>query len=523
MTHEKNVIAHIGLGNFSRAHLARYMHDFNVIAERENFKQWEIRAVDRDTQRTNDLIKCFEQSNYTYNLRTSSETIDKTIKISCITELTNMGVDPSRAIKLIADIRTKIVTLTVTEKGYCCDLASGKLIMNRDLEHDLTVEGANSPKSMLGLVTEALRVRMLAGLPPVTLMSMDNIPGNGALFRNAIIEFVSMTGNTELLEWIKTHVTFPSTMVDRITPNTLNASDAVVCEPYRQWVVETSFCNERPQWEYMVGQKLILTNDVIPYEHVKVRLLNGTHSVLAYSAFLCEHTAVDKAMADSRLQYLTTAAMRETVSTVHQVEGMNLQDYMDMLTQRFGNPKVSDTISRLCEDGSMKASSFWKPVIMDHIVAQQKFPVLSIAIASWIRFSLAIDSTGVGFTIKDPAMAEELKALACIAFYQGNVQPFLEAAFGEELGKCGFFTNQVSYWYKRISVQGGMDGFLTSMEEAGESAMMDTPDLSDNEEELVEELVEELGDIDVQFVRTLSRAISESVSDHGGIIDSISA
>ncbi|KNC77427.1 hypothetical protein SARC_10113 [Sphaeroforma arctica JP610] len=463
MTINKNVVVHIGLGNFSRAHFARYLHDYNAIAKQEGLVEWEIRAVDRDTQRTRDLIEYFETTNYTYDLMASSESYNKTTKIGSIVDLANMGVDPQRAIDIIAEYSTKIVSLTVTEKGYSCDLATGKIMMNNELAHDLTAEGAKSPKSMLGLVTEALRVRMESGMPPITLMSLDNIPGNGHVFRNAVMEFVKMKGNRELEDWIREKVAFPSTMVDRITPNTVNASDTVICEPFRQWVIETNFCNERPQWEFMSGPKLVLTPNVLPYEHIKVRLLNGTHSALAYSAFLTGHVFVDKAITDTRLQKLTTAIMAETVVTVQEVQGMELDKYMAMLCERFSNSKVSDTITRLCEDGSVKGSSFWKPVIIDHIKAHREFPVMSIAIASWIRFCLGVDAHGNEYIVKDPSMAEELKSLAEVAFYHGDVKPFLLAAFGGEVGANNFLIAQVQTAYSQIALQGGMDAFLSNM------------------------------------------------------------
>eukprot|EP01134_Creolimax_fragrantissima_P000114 CFRG0114T1 len=464
---QKSCIVHIGLGNFCRAHFARYMEDYNVQAKEFGMKEWEIRAVDRDTQRTRDLIEYFDISDYTYKLRASGENFDKTVTISSVVELLNMGLEPERAMELLADENTKICSLTVTEKGYSCDLGTGLIIMNPELEHDLTEEGSRKPKSMLGLVVGALKLRMERGIAPITMMSLDNIPGNGVVFKNAVKGFARMTGNLQLEKWIAERVTFPNTMVDRITPNTKFASDTVICEPFRQWVVETLFCNERPKWEVLVKPnliKILLTDDVVPYEHVKVRLLNATHSMFAYCAYLSGYRQIDKAMSCPRLLYMTKSALRETLTTVHEVEGIDLHEYCELLIQRFKNPNVSDAVSRVCEDGSMKANSFWKPIIMDHIFAQRMFPVLSIGVATWIFYSRGEENNGTLIEIRDPAMGEELKALAKVAHKDKAVAPFLSAVFGEELGETDFFVEQVEYWFTRIAGEGSVNEFLTSME-----------------------------------------------------------
>ncbi|KNC83721.1 hypothetical protein SARC_04051 [Sphaeroforma arctica JP610] len=460
-------IVHIGLGNFVRAHFGRYMQDYNEKAKELGLQQWDIRAVDRDSPRTRDLIEYFDESNYTYDVTALSQEYQGTKTIGAFKELVNMGTSPEIAIEMLADENTKVCSLTVTEKGYSCDLGTGAIIMNPELEHDLTNEGSQKPKSMLGLVVEALRRRMERGHQPLSMMSLDNIPGNGFVFQNAVVGFARLKGCLRLEEWIRTKVYFPNTMVDRITPNTKLASDAVICEPFRQWVVETRFCNDRPQWELLKTKgvnKIILTDDVIPYEHLKVRILNATHSMFAYCAYLCGYRQIDKAMADTRLLYMVQSATRETLTTVHPPEGVDTTEYADLIVERFGNPRVSDAVARVCEDGSMKANSFWKPIIQDHVFADRRFPIMAIGIATWIFYSSGEDGHGHAIEIRDPMMGETLKPIAKQARKDKNVRPFLCQAFGEEIGDNEFVAQQVEYWYGRIVGEGSVDEFLTSME-----------------------------------------------------------
>jgi len=311
-------IVHIGLGNFVRSHFASYLQDYKeIVGETE----WQICAIDRDSQRIRDMQSFLKSTDFVYQVNPRSQSYNKTRSISVVRELVNMGVNVEKAIAKISSPEVKIVSFTVTEKGYCCNLQTGELVLNSELQSDLNEVGKKAPKTMLGLITRSLYLRQQRGLPGITLMSLDNIPGNGEILEKALLNFIMLASEVVseydgLSEWIRNNVTFPSTMVDRITTNTKNASDTVVCEPFRQWVIQDKFVSGRPAFELLQGRKLILTENVLPYENMKIRLLNGSHSALAYASYLMGFRNVDLAMSDSRICLFVKSYMKEAAQTV---------------------------------------------------------------------------------------------------------------------------------------------------------------------------------------------------------------
>ena len=345
-------LVHIGVGGFHRAHQALF-HD-RLLAE--GASEWAICGLgalpgDRRMQEALDA----QDGLYTLVERAPGE--EEARVIGSITGYVLAPDDPEAAIEKLAAETTRIVSLTVTEGGYNISDVTGEFDPdNEDVAHDLE-EGA-TPRTTFGLVTEALARRRERGFGPFTVMSCDNLQGNGERAHYAFTTFARLR-DPELGEWIEEHVTFPNSMVDRITPATTDADrDAVrerfgiddrwpvVCEPFIQWVLEDAFCAGRPPYED-VGVQVV--DDVEPYELMKLRLLNASHQALAYFGHLLGHEYVHEAAQDEPLRALVRKYMdEEATPTLPPVPGVDLEDYKATLIERFSNPGVRDTVARLC-------------------------------------------------------------------------------------------------------------------------------------------------------------------------------
>ena len=277
-----------------------------------------------------------------------------------------------------------------------------------------------SPVTVWGYLVEALRRRRDAGLPPFTVLSCDNVPRNGAAVREAVVSTAKLR-DPGLAEWIEHHGAFPSSMVDRITPETtdevrsvlaaqFNVRDAwpVVTEPFSQWFVEDKFCNGRPPLE-QVGVSFI--DDVLPYEVMKSRLLNGAHSALGYVASLAGFQTTAQAMADPAVANYVAGYLREAAALIPDVPGVDLQDYCASLLRRFANQRIGDQLTRLCRRGSTKVPSYVLPSLRDALVRDQPRGHLLLAVAGWLRYLRGVDFVGEPFEVQD-ARVGELQALA---------------------------------------------------------------------------------------------------------------
>ena len=316
---------------------------------------------------------------------------------------------------------TKVVSLTITEKGYCQDPATGRVDLDDPLvRKDLSGE----PTTALGLVLHALRDRWRAGERPFTVMSCDNIQGNGHLTQEILCDMAGALaageGGPGFETWIREEGAFPNSMVDRITPATTPADvealradffggsceDAVpvVAEPFIQWVLEDAFVGgERPPWE---EHGALLVEDVLPYEMMKLRLLNGGHSAISCAGLLAGHRAVDEAMADPAIHAYLTQYMEEMTPAVPAVPGVDLDDYKETLRTRFANPSIGDQLGRLAEDGSQKFRGFIAPGIEAAwgFPGAPPMPATCVAVASWIA---VLAEGGVeGVELKEPMLAE---------------------------------------------------------------------------------------------------------------------
>jgi mannitol 2-dehydrogenase len=323
-------------------------------------------------------------------------------------------------IEKIADPSTRIVSLTVTEGGYNIHHVTGEFdAANPDVAHDL--EPGAVPRTTFGLITEALARRRDRGLPPLTVMSCDNLPGNGHLTQRVFTAFARLR-DPELAAWVEREVRFPNSMVDRITPATTDADRAevrerfgiddawpVVCEPFTQWALEDAFAVGRPPYED-VGVQVV--PDVAPYELMKLRLLNASHQGIAYFGHLAGYELVHDAAQDPLFRRFLLGYMdEEATPTLAPVPGIDLDDYKQTLIERFSNAEVRDTIARLCMESSDRIPKWLLPVIRERLAAGGEIRRSAAIVASWARYAEGVDERGEPIEVVD-RIKDELMARA---------------------------------------------------------------------------------------------------------------
>jgi mannitol 2-dehydrogenase len=359
--------------------------------------------------------------------------------------------DQEAVLAKMASPETRIVSLTVTEKGYHYDPVTDSLAATDAVQFDVANKAA--PRTAPGMIVAALQRRRDAGLGPFTVLSCDNLEGNGKVAKRVVVALAHEMEGPGLAEWIETHGAFPNSMVDRITPATDDADIAflrdtygvgdgwpVVCEEFRQWVVEDAFCAGRPDWE---NAGAMFVPDVFPYELMKLRLLNTSHSALAYVAYLAGHRIVDRAMAAAPIQAFVGAYMGEVRPSCLAVPGVCLDTYQAKLLERFGNTGVADQLQRLAEDGSTKMGNQMRPIVAENLEAGRPVAVSAIAVAAYLQYMTGTDLEGGAIAIKDPK-ASVLQPLARDAVCSGDSSAFVTELFGHEVGSAARFTGEVS-------------------------------------------------------------------------------
>jgi fructuronate reductase len=332
--------------------------------------------------------------------------------------------DPAAVLARLADDDTRIVGLTITEKGYHRDPASGALnTADPDIVHDIASPSA--PRTALGFIVHAMQQRRARGASPVTLLSCDNLPANGDTLRSLVVAF-AMHVDPALADWIATHCTFPNSMVDRIVPRTTDADRAsvserlgltdawpVIGEPFLDWAVEDRFANGRPAWD-RGGARFV--EHAEPFEKLKLRMVNGGHSALAYLGAVAGWRTVDRAVAVPALhRYLETLMREEVAPTLPALPGLDPDDYRTRLLQRFANPALQHQTQQIAMDGSQKLPQRLLGTVRDLIAAGKSYDRLALAIAAWIHYLRGSDETGATYAIADPlagALAERLAPLA---------------------------------------------------------------------------------------------------------------
>lgn len=400
-------IAHIGVGGFHRAHQAMYM-DRLFSAGRD--LDWGILGIGlREEDRAMREALSAQDGLYTMILKHPDGQRERRV-IGSILEHALYPDDPETVLERLADPAIRIVSLTITEGGYNVSRTDGSFdLSSPDVAADLT--GEQAPRTAFGVITEALRRRRDRGVPAFTVMSCDNLQGNGEVARTAFTSFADARDG-ELGAWIRENVSFPSTMVDRITPVTpdrdreensaaIELVDAwpVVAEPFTQWVIEDDFPTGRPAWEEVGAQ---LVEDVMPYELMKLRLLNSTHQAIAYFGHLLGHTYAHEAMQEPRLVELLRRYWRdEAIPTLPPVPGVDLDEYTATLEERYGNSHVADTLARLCADSSNRIPPWLVPVVRENLASGGEIRHSAAIIASWARYAEGVDENGQPIDVVD--------------------------------------------------------------------------------------------------------------------------
>jgi len=341
---------------------------------------------------------------------------------------------------------TRIVSLTITEGGYNVSDVTGEFdAASPGVVHDLAPGAV--PRTVFGLITEALRRRRARGRPPFTVMSCDNLPGNGDLSRRVFTAFARLA-DPELGDWVEREVSFPNSMVDRITPATTDADRAevaerfgmddrwpVVCEPFVQWVLQDTFAAGRPPYE-QAGVQVV--GHVEPYELMKLRLLNGSHQAMCYFAYLSGYRLVHQAAQDPLFQAFLRGYMdQEATPTLAPVPGVDLATYKRTLIERFANPYIRDTVARLCADSSDRIPKFLLPVIRRQLAIGGQIRRSAAVVASWARYAEGVDENGEPIEVVD-RLASSLTPLA--RRQRGDPLAFItnRAVFGDLAGNERF-------------------------------------------------------------------------------------
>ncbi len=406
-------VVHIGVGGFHRAHQAVYLDE---IAERGLSTEWGVVGVGL---RSRGMTTALTAQNGLFTVVERDGSGPRARIIGALGRCLFAPDGPDQVLDALTDPRTRLVTLTVTGAGYPVNDAGEFDPSNPDVRADLA--DPHSPSTAFGYLTEALDRRRRAELNPFTVLSCDNVTNNGAVTRTAVMSFARSRSH-ELASWIADNVTFPSSMVDRITPSTSDTDRGsvartfgvadrwpVVTEPYRQWVVEDDFCNGRPPLEE-VGVEVV--DDVTAYKLVKSRLLNGSHSALGYLGYLAGHRRTDSAMTDWLLRrYVQRLMADEVAPLLPAVPGLDLTAYQRTLLDRFSNPSVADPLARICQRGSTKVPTYLLPSLREALARNRPAELLTLAVAGWFRYLRAVDLDGAPITVED-ARSDRLQALA---------------------------------------------------------------------------------------------------------------
>ncbi len=399
-------IVHLGLGAFHRAHQAVYT---DTVLRSD--ARWGICGVSLKTPRVSAALA---QQDGLYTVLEKGATGTSARVIGAVREALYLGAGCESVLARIADPAVSVVSLTVTEKGYCHDPATGRLDQaHPEIAHDLA--HPRSPVSTIGVLAAGLDARRARAGRPINVVCCDNLPRNGRTVEGLVASFAQAV-DPALADWIGAHVAFPCTMVDRIVPATTPADIAeaaqmlgvadevpVVAEPFSDWVIENRFAAPRPSWED-AGARVVA--DIAPFESMKLRLLNGSHSTLAYLGFLLGHEFLWQAAADPLLGTLIERMMAiEVVPTLSVPRGVDLGAYCTQLLARFRNPALPHRTQQIAMDGSQKLPQRLLATVRDRLEGGGSIEHLALAIAGWIRYASGTDEHGKAIAVADPLSA----------------------------------------------------------------------------------------------------------------------
>ncbi|MGE6980492.1 mannitol dehydrogenase family protein [Kluyvera intermedia] len=452
-------IVHLGFGAFHRAHQAVYA---DILAA-EHGSDWgytEVNLIGGEQQ-----IADLNHQDNLYTVAEMSADAWTARVVGVVKEALHAQVDGLETVLAkMCEPQVAIVSLTITEKGYCHSPASGQLM----LDHPFIaadIQNPHQPKSAPGVVVEALARRRAAGLPAFSVMSCDNMPENGHVMRNVVCAYARAI-DAGLADWIESHVTFPSTMVDRIvpavTPDTLDKIEqltgvrdpaGVACEPFRQWVIEDNFVAGRPAWE-KTGAELV--SDVIPFEEMKLRMLNGSHSFLAYLGYLAGYEHINDCMGDENYRRAAHDLMLNEQAPTLKVQNVDLARYADLLITRYTNPALRHRTWQIAMDGSQKLPQRMLDSVRWHLADNSSFTLLTLGVAGWMRYVGGVDEKGNKIEVSDPLLPVIQAAVQGSEEGESRVKALLaiEAIFGQDLPQNGQFVDQVTNAYLSLLSKG---------------------------------------------------------------------
>lgn len=446
-------IVHIGIGGFHRAHQAYYT-DLLLEQGKGNDGICGIGLLKHDKK----IVDIMKEQDCLYTLMIKE--FDGSVKAKVIGSIVDVIFAPENqmaVVKKMASPETKIISLTITEGGYNLNEMTGKFDLNNpDVIWDL--KNPTKPTTVFGFLTQALEMRRKNDVMGCTIQSCDNIQGNGDVCRKMLCSFIEQYDST-LLEWVNANVSFPNSMVDRITPvtspadielleNNLGISDAwpVVCEAFIQWVVEDDFVGGRPKWE-AVGAQFV--GNVEPFENMKLRLLNAGHSVLGILGALHGYNTIDEAASDDVFQDFLKAFMDEEAGPVlNDLEGMDVEAYKRSLIERFQNKYIKDQVSRICLESSAKIPKFLLSTVRGQLAQMPAIAHIDRAafvVAAWSKYNEGINEKNGTYDIID-AMSEVLKNAAKAAKNDPIAFLKVENVFGDLVNEKVFVTAYLKYY-----------------------------------------------------------------------------
>lgn len=460
-------IVHFGFGAFHRAHQALLTN--RVLNEKGG--DWgicEISLFSGDV-----LMSQLRAQDHLFTVLEKGAEGNQAIVVGAVHECLNAKLDSLAAIiEKFCEPQVAIVSLTITEKGYCIDPATGKLDMhNTRILHDL--ENPTEPHSAPGILVEALHRRRERGLPPFTVLSCDNIPDNGHVVKNAVLG-MAQKRSAELAGWIDAHVSFPGTMVDRIVPaatetslaeitQELGVEDpcAISCEPFIQWVVEDNFVAGRPEWE-AAGVQMV--KDVLPWEQMKLRMLNGSHSFLAYLGYLAGYAHINECMEDASFREAARRVMLNEQAPTLRITDVDLTAYADSLNDRFANPALQHRTWQIAMDGSQKLPQRMLDGIRVHLERKSAWPLLALGVAGWIRYVSGTDERGDAIDVRDP-LSDKIQSIVKASSEAERVNALLTLSevFGQDLPHNSVFVNAVNEAYQRLTRYGARQAVIETL------------------------------------------------------------
>lgn len=454
-------IVHLGVGAFHRAHQAVYT-DAAMAADGSD--EWGIVGV---APRRPELIDVLRAQDGLFSVTTLSDGDTNRQVVGSICDVRHAPSDPSAVVNRLAESAIRVVTMTVTEKAYLLDPATGKLAASDSLHAELA--GAKPPASVPALLVAGLRARAQAEAGPIALVSCDNLPSNGDLLRGCVTAALALIGDDALSEWIAENVAFPRTMVDRIVPATtpellsdvaraLGVSDdaAVAAEPFSQWVIEDRFPGGRPAWE---AAGAVLTDDATPYERLKLRTLNGVHSTLAYLGALAGCRTIAEATSLPGMRDLLEQLIAEDVApSFTPPDGVDVLLYGQSVLSRFSNPAIEHRTTQVAMDGSQKLPQRILHTISDRRANGAVPRWATLTVAAWMRFVHGQSDDGQPLTLDDPLAAEIRDAIRSKGTDQTiNALLQLDTIFPADLAADEDVRKQVATWYEALSRHGARD------------------------------------------------------------------